>query len=363
MLRNIFRRGKRQEEKESEEPEVVQEPEPSAEKSGISVEAAPIEVEETAELESQKRGWFQRLRTGLSKTRKNLTGRISALISSKRKIDDELLEEIEEILIQADVGVNTTLNLMDRIREIVQERGMEDSSELEQILKSEMLNILGEEEYAISVDEHSPFAIMVLGVNGVGKTTTIGKLAARYKQEGKRVLVAAGDTFRAAGVDQLDIWCNRAGVELIKGNQGSDPAAVVFDAIHAAQARGVDVLIVDTAGRLHTKKPLMEELAKIGRVMKRELPGSPHEVLLVVDSTTGQNAITQAKMFNETVPITGIALTKLDGTAKGGIVIAIKDEVGVPVKLIGIGQEIDDLRDFSAKDFVEALFAEEQPAL
>lgn len=328
-----------------------------------------IEVEEITEPESQKSRFFQRLRTGLSKTRRNLTGRISALISSRRKIDDELLEEIEEVLIQADVGVNTTLNLMDRIREIVQERGMEDPSELGAILKSEMLNILGDEaenqrmcQFEAERSEHSPFAIMVLGVNGVGKTTTIGKLAARYKREGKRVLVAAGDTFRAAGVDQLDIWCNRAGVELIKGNQGSDPAAVVFDAIHAAQAREVDVLIVDTAGRLHTKKPLMEELAKIGRVMKRELPGSPHEVLLVVDATTGQNAIIQAKMFNEAVPITGIALTKLDGTAKGGIVIAIRDELGVPVKFIGIGQEIDDLRDFSAKDFVEALFVEEQPA-
>jgi len=368
MLRNIFRR--RKEQKEKEEPEVVQEPEALVEEGEISAEAIPIKVE-TTEPESQKKGWFQRLSSGLSKTRKNLAGRISVLISSKRKIDDELLEEIEEILIQADVGVNTTLNLMDRIREIVRERGMEDSSELEQILKSEMLNILGEEEYAINVDEalhevsaerseHRPFVIMVLGVNGVGKTTTIGKLAARYKQEGRRVLVAAGDTFRAAGVDQLDIWCNRAGVELIKGNQGSDPASVVFDAIHAAQARKADVLIVDTAGRLHTKKPLMEELAKIGRVMKRELPGSPHEVLLVVDATTGQNAIMQAKMFNEAVPTTGIALTKLDGTAKGGIVIAIKDELSVPVKLIGIGQEIDDLRDFSAKDFIEALFAEEQ---
>jgi fused signal recognition particle receptor len=358
MLSNVFRRRKGEE--KSEEPKVVQEPE-------MSAEAAPINMEETTESESPKVGWFQRLKTGLSKTRKNLAGRISALISSKRKIDNELLEEIEEILIQADVGVKTTLNLMDRVREIVRERGMEDSSELEEILKSEMLKILGEEEYAINVDEalhevsaerseHRPFVIMVLGVNGVGKTTTIGKLAARYKRQGKRVLVAAGDTFRAAGVDQLDIWCNRAGVELIKGNQGSDPAAVVFDAIHAAQARKADVLIVDTAGRLHTKKPLMEELAKIGRVMKRELPGSPHEVLLVLDATTGQNAITQAKMFNEAVPITGIALTKLDGTAKGGIVIAIKDELGVPVKLIGIGQAIDDLRDFSAKDFVEALF-------
>ena len=358
MLRNIFRR--RKEQKEKEEPEVVQEPESLVEEEERAAEEVTVKVEDTVEPEAQKTGWFQRLRSGLSKTRKNLAGRISVLISSKRKIDDELLEEIEEILIQADVGVNTTLNLMDRIREIVKERGMEESSELEQILKSEMLNILGEEEYTINVDEHKPFVIMVLGVNGVGKTTTIGKLAARYKQEGKRTLVAAGDTFRAAGVDQLDIWCNRAGVELIKGNQGSDPASVVFDAIHAAQARKADVLIVDTAGRLHTKKPLMEELAKIGRVMKRELPGSPHEVLLVVDATTGQNAIVQAKMFNEAVPTTGIALTKLDGTAKGGIVIAIKDELSVPVKLIGIGQEIDDLRDFSAKDFVEALFSEEQ---
>jgi len=356
MLRNIFRRRKEEEAKGMED---VQESESLSEEVKASDEKPPIDSEQTAE-ESQKAGWFQRLRTGLSKTRQNLSGRISALISSKKRIDDELLEEIEEILIQADVGVNTTLNLMDRIREIVQERGMEDPSELEQILKTEMFNILGEDEYTIDINEQSPFAIMVLGVNGVGKTTTIGKLAARYKKEGKRVIVAAGDTFRAAGVDQLDIWCNRAGVELIKGNQGSDPASVVFDSIHAAKARKADILIVDTAGRLHTKKPLMEELAKIGRVMQRELPGSPHEVLLVVDATTGQNAIMQAKMFNESVPVTGVALTKLDGTAKGGIVIAIKDEMGAPVKLIGIGQEIDDLRDFSPRDFVEALFAREE---
>ncbi len=363
MLRNIFRRRKTKE--DPEEQKVVEEKTESLaeEKIEVSLEEAPAEVEETdtsVEPEQKKAGWFQRLKSGLSKTRQNLVGRINVLISSKHRIDDELLDEIEEILIQADLGIDTTVNLMDRVRDIVRERGMENPAQLEQLLKDEMLNLFDVEDQRIDVDAQNPFAIMVLGVNGVGKTTTIGKLSARYKQAGKRVLVAAGDTFRAAGTDQLEIWCNRAGVELIKGNQGADPAAVVFDAIHAARARKADVLIVDTAGRLHTQKPLMEELSKIGRVMERELPGSPHEVLLVLDATMGQNAIIQAKMFNEAVPITGIALTKLDGTAKGGIVVAIKNELNMPVKLIGIGQEVDDLRDFSARDFVDALFAEEK---
>jgi fused signal recognition particle receptor len=305
--------------------------------------------------EEESRGFFDRLREGLSKTRQNILGRVSSIIQGRTKIDEELMEEIEEVLIQADVGVNTTLKLMDRIREMVEEKRIEDPARLIDLLKEEMLNIFGEDE-PLDVSGARPFAIMILGVNGVGKTTTIGKLAARFKGQGMKVLVAAGDTFRAAASDQLEIWCQRAGVELIKGAEGSDPAAVVFDSIHAARARNTDVLIVDTAGRLHTKKPLMMELQKISRVMGRELPGAPHEVLLVLDATTGQNAIMQAKTFNEAVPVTGIALTKLDGTAKGGIILAVKDELGIPVKLIGIGERIEDLRDFNAREFVEALF-------
>jgi len=314
------------------------------------------ENEKPLDSQSDEGSWLDRLKQGLSKTRKNVIGQITSLIRLNRRIDDELLEKIEEILIQADVGVNTTMKLIDNIREIVKEQGIERSSELEGILKKQISEILGENQ-PIDMTIHSPFSIMILGVNGVGKTTTIGKLAHRYKSDDKRVIVAAGDTFRAAGTEQLDIWCNRAGVELIKGTRGQDPAAVIYDAIHAAISRKADVLIADTAGRLHTKKPLMDELSKIGRVMKRELPGAPHEVLLVLDATTGQNAIMQAKVFNEAVPVTGIALAKLDGTAKGGIVIAVRDELGIPIKLIGIGEKIDDLRDFSTEDFVEALFA------
>ena len=317
------------------------------------------ENEEFSDSQSDEGSWFDRLKQGLSKTRKNVIGQITSLIRLNRKIDDELLEQIEEVLIQADVGVNTTMKLIDNVREIVKEQGLEESSELEQILKDQILEILEEDE-PLDVTTSSPFSIMVLGVNGVGKTTTIGKLAHRYKSEGKRVLIAAGDTFRAAGTEQLEIWSNRAGAEIIKGKQGQDPAAVIYDAIHAAVSRKADALIADTAGRLHTKKPLMDELAKIGRVMKRELPGAPHEVLLVLDATTGTNAIMQAKVFNEAVPVTGIALAKLDGTAKGGIVIAVRDELGIPIKLIGIGEKIDDLRDFSARDFIDALFAEDE---
>lgn len=319
------------------------------------------DTSEQNEPKGQTGSWFDRLKSGLAKTRQNLMGQMSGLLKVGRKIDERLLEELEEILIQADVGVNTTLKLMDQLRRTIKERRLEDSEQLKSVLQEEILKIFGDEEaHRIAVELHTPFSIIILGVNGVGKTTTIGKLAARYKSEGKRVLVAAGDTFRAAATDQLDIWCNRAGVELIKHQDGSDPAAVVFDAIQAAKARKSDLIVVDTAGRLHTKKNLMAELSKIGRVMSRELEGAPHEVLLVLDATTGQNAIMQAKMFNEAVKVTGIILTKLDGTAKGGIVIAIKDELNIPVKMIGIGEKLDDLRDFSPKDFVQAIFEEEE---
>ena len=350
MLKGLFKR------KRDDEQELQDSPEPDQE----SVEAVPQppSVQPSDALQEEERGWFSRLKVGLAKTRDNLAGRISSLIRAGRRIDEELMEEIEDILIQADVGVNTTLALMENVRETVRSKGVQDSADLEGIIKQELINILGADQ-PLNVETAQPYTILILGVNGAGKTTTIGKLAHRFKSESKRVLVAAGDTFRAAAADQLAIWCNRAGVQLIQGSEGADPASVVYDSIKAAQSREADVLIVDTAGRLHTKKPLMDELSKIGKVMGRELPGAPHEVLLVIDGTAGQNAIMQAKIFNEAVPVTGVTVTKLDGTAKGGIVIAVKGEIGAPVKLIGIGEKLDDLREFSAEDFVEALFARE----
>ena len=261
--------------------------------------------------------WFDRLKSGLTKTRDQFLSQLSGLLRVGRRIDEDLMEEIEEVLIQSDVGVDTTLTLMDNVRERVKAEGLSDSSELASVLKSEILNLLGE-DVPLHIKDEKPYTILVLGVNGAGKTTTIGKLASRFTTNGHRVLVAAGDTFRAAAEDQLGIWCERAGAELIRGGENAEPASVVFDAIHAAKHRDADVLIVDTAGRLHTKKPLMDELSKIGRVMGRAHTGAPHEVLLVVDGTVGQNALMQAKIFNEAVPITGVVVTKLDGTAKGG---------------------------------------------
>ena len=330
-----------------------------SEEQQAKVEESATEPSESEAAPEDQRNWYSRLKAGLAKTRNNIVGQISGLLRVGRTIDEELMEEIEEILIQADVGVNTTLELMDNVREVVREKGLNDASELVEILKQGMLNVLGEDA-PINVGGGQPHTILVLGINGAGKTTTIGKLAHRFRSEGNRVLVAAGDTFRAAAADQLAIWCDRAGVELIQGGEGADPASVIFDAIEAAKSRQVDLLIVDTAGRLHTKKPLMDELSKIGRVMQRAIPEAPHEVLLVLDGTAGQNAIMQAKVFNETVPITGVAVTKLDGTAKGGIVIAVKKEIGAPVRLIGIGEKLDDLRDFVGSDFVEALFEREE---
>ena len=307
---------------------------------------------------SRRGGWFDRLKSGLTKTRERFMSQLSGLLRAGRKIDEDLMEEIEEILIQSDVGVETTLTLMDNVRARVASEGLSDSSELGSVLKSEILNVLGA-DVPLAIQDEKPYTILVLGVNGAGKTTTIGKLASRFTTEGHRVVVAAGDTFRAAAEDQLSIWCERAGAELIRGGENAEPASVIYDALHAAKHREADVLIVDTAGRLHTKKPLMDELAKIGRVMGRAHPGAPHEVLLVVDGTVGQNALMQAKTFNAAVPITGVAVTKLDGTAKGGIVIAVNAEIGAPVKLIGIGEKLDDLRDFAGAAFVDALFADE----
>jgi len=299
-----------------------------------------------------------KLRLGLSRTRNGLLSRIGNLLSRKTKIDPELLDEMEEILIQSDIGVDTTIKIVSRVRERVKQEKLENSPDsVIQLLKDELLTILGTEPEHLDVDLHKPYVIMVLGVNGTGKTTTIAKLAARFRNDDKKVILAAADTFRAAAVEQLEVWSQRVGgLDLIKHQDGSDPAAVAYDAMQAAIAREADVVIIDTAGRLHTKKNLMEELKKIKRVTDRALPGAPHEVLLVLDATTGQNAVSQARYFKDAVEVTAIALAKLDGTAKGGIVIAIKDEFGIPVKLIGVGEKLEDLEDFSPRDFVDALF-------
>lgn len=315
------------------------------------------EIKET-EKKQEEKDTRNKLRIGLSKTRTSFFSRLGNLIGRKEKIDPELLDEMEEILIQSDIGVDTTVKLVSRVRERVKQEKLEGSpGSIVQLLKEEMVGILGNKPEALRDDLHKPYVIMVLGVNGTGKTTTIAKLAARFRRNGKKVILAAADTFRAAAVDQLEIWSQRVGgIDLIKHNDGSDPAAVAFDAVQAAVARGSDIVIIDTAGRLHTKKNLMEELKKIKRVVDRALPGAPHEVILVLDATTGQNAMSQTKQFKEAVEVTGIALAKLDGTAKGGIVVAIKDEFGIPVKLVGVGEKLEDLEDFSPLDFVDALF-------
>ncbi|MFZ5643368.1 MAG: signal recognition particle-docking protein FtsY [Bacillota bacterium] len=301
-------------------------------------------------------GIFSKLKESLTRTRQGLVEKIDSLITGRKNIDESLYEELEEILIQSDVGSDTSLNLVDGLRKLVKERKLSEAEQLKPLLKELVRDILGQDRTPIAAGGN-PTTILVVGVNGVGKTTTIGKLAYNLKQNGKRVILAAGDTFRAAAIDQLEIWGNRAGVDVIKHSEGSDPAAVVYDAVQAAKARNADFLVVDTAGRLHTKSNLMEELKKVGRVLSRENPGAPHEVLLVLDATTGQNAINQAKIFGEATGVTGIVLTKLDGTAKGGVVIGIKQALDIPVKFIGIGEGIDDLRPFDSEEFVEALFS------
>ncbi|MDA8211235.1 MAG: signal recognition particle-docking protein FtsY [Clostridia bacterium] len=304
-------------------------------------------------------GFFSKLKDlkeGLTKTRKQFVEKIENLVSFTKQIDEDFFEELEEILIQGDVGVNTSMELVEKLRAQVKARKIEDPAELKAVLKELVREILGEETESLNLTGQPLSIFVVVGVNGVGKTTTIGKLAHKLKAEGKKVILAAGDTFRAAAIDQLEIWGNRAGVDVIKHNEGADPAAVAFDAVQAARARKADCLIIDTAGRLHTKTNLMEELKKVRRVIEREIPGAPHEVLLVLDATTGQNAVQQAKIFGQAAGVTGIALTKLDGTAKGGVVISIKAELDVPVKLIGIGEGMEDLRLFDAREYAEALF-------
>ena len=298
--------------------------------------------------------FFEKLKRGLQKTKNAIFKPFTSLFKSFRRVDEDLLEELEEILVCADVGASTTEEILDQLRDEIKENKIKDTEDVKDALKGIMHDIVGEGGEIVFSDGIT--VILVIGVNGVGKTTSIGKISASLKKQGKKVVVAAADTFRAAAIDQLAVWTDRAGVDLIKHTEGSDPAAVVFDAINAAKKRNADVLIIDTAGRLHNKKNLMNELAKIDRVISRELPDSSRETLLVLDSTTGQNAVIQAKEFKNAADITGIVLTKLDGTAKGGIVFSIKNELDIPVKFIGVGEGIDDMERFNADDFINALF-------
>lgn len=299
-------------------------------------------------------GFFEKLKQGLIKTKNALFGKVHDLFISMRKVDEDLLDELEEILITSDVGVETTEKIIARLRRRIQEDRITESEDAYNALKEVIAGMI--EDGAPLDLSTKPSVILVIGVNGVGKTTSIAKIANYLKGEGKKVMLAAADTFRAAAIDQLGIWAERVGVDMIKHEEGSDPASVVYDAAAAAKARGADVLIIDTAGRLHNKKNLMDELAKINRVVGRELPGAARETLLVLDATTGQNAVIQAKEFSNTAEITGLILTKLDGTAKGGIVISVKDELGIPVKFIGVGEKADDMQPFVAADFINALF-------
>jgi len=336
-----------------EEPDITEEEIRAKEDEELNVE--PLEELEE-EIEETREGLFSRLRAGLSRTQAGLIGKLDEMLSIRKEIDDNLWDAFEETLIMSDIGVGTTMKLRQEIEGRLTKKSLSDPIAVKTTLKDEILTTLKKAEGSPLSLDTKPFVLMVAGVNGVGKTTTIGKLAYRFRKDGKNVMVAAADTFRAAAVEQLEIWAKRVGSDFLKGQSGVDPSAVAFDAIKASHARGTDVLIIDTAGRLHTKTNLMDELKKIRRVIGRELPGAPHETLLVLDATTGQNAIQQAKMFKEAIEVTGIVLTKLDGTAKGGVIVAIADELNIPVKFIGIGEGLGDLREFKAEEFVEALF-------
>lgn len=316
-----------------------------------------FEQEEMPEEEPKEPGFFARLKQGLTKTTQNITGRIDLLLGNYTKIDDEMLEELEEILITSDVGFQTTMDIVETLRENLKNKRIDDVSRVKPELKLVIEEMLSEHQEPLKI-EQSPSILVVVGVNGVGKTTSIGKLAHQIKSQGKTVLLAAADTFRAAAADQLTIWAERAGVDIVKHQEGADPSAVIFDGIHAAKKRDIDVLICDTAGRLHNRKNLMQELGKIFKVIDREYPEAQKEVLLVIDATTGQNAMNQAKIFKEVAPLTGIILTKLDGTAKGGVVLAINRELNIPVKFVGVGEQINDLQTFDAASFAEAMMGE-----
>ena len=303
-------------------------------------------------------GFFDKLKQGLEKTRKSFTEKIEQVIIGYASIEEELLDDLEEALISADVGVKTSMALMEDVRSGIKKKEINSPADLRPFLERRISELLTAGSDESRMAESGPTVLLVIGVNGVGKTTTIGKLGNYYKQQGKSVILAAADTFRAAAIDQLEIWGQRIDAQVIKHEEGSDPASVAFDAVNAAKARNADVLIIDTAGRLHTKSNLMEELKKINRVIQREIPAAPHETLLVLDATTGQNAINQADLFSKAAPISGVVLTKLDGTAKGGVVVGIKAELKMPVKWIGVGEGVDDLRPFNAEDFAQALFSD-----
>ena len=342
-----------EESEEVEEAQQSQEIEEDIEQEDEFVEE--IEETETIEEKPKKVSLFDRLKQGLTKAKQGITDRVDEVLKAYTKVDEELLEDLEEVLITADVGVNTTMDIIEKLEDAIRRKKITDPQDVREELKLIIEDILSKDDTKLDVS-HSPTIILMVGVNGVGKTTTIGKLAHRYKSEGKKVLLAAGDTFRAAAIDQLEVWANRCNVDIIKHQEGADPGAVIFDAIKASKSRGVDVLICDTAGRLHNKSNLMNELGKVFKIVDREYPEAKKEVLLVVDATTGQNAVSQAKSFKEVCDITGLVLTKLDGTAKGGVVLAVKSEVDVPVKLIGVGEQMEDLQDFDSKSFVDALF-------
>lgn len=336
----------------AEETEVLEETEESA-GSEISEEIEGSDETEDGK-ESEKKGIFAKIRDGLRKTKDAMISRMQQIVNTFTKIDDDLFEQLEETMIMSDLGPETSVEICETLRKRVKERGVTDPNCIMGMIQEIITEMLGEDqtlEYPTK-----PTVVMVIGVNGAGKTTTIGKLCYQLKSEGKKVIVAAADTFRAAAIDQLEVWTDRAGVELVKHAEGSDPAAVVYDAIAAAKARDCDVLICDTAGRLHNKKNLMQELAKINRIIEAQAEGCHKEILLVLDATTGQNAVNQARLFQEVADLTGIVLTKLDGTAKGGIIVSIRNELGIPVKLVGVGEKIDDLQPFRAEDFVRALF-------
>lgn len=353
------------------EPVVVAEPEPapapvvSAPEPEVEPEpaAAPVAVSQPAVVAEpepeQKKGWFSRIKKGLSRTKSNLTEQLSSLFLGKKEIDEELLEEIETLLLMADVGIEATSEIIQRLTDRVERKQLADAPALHVALKEELGGLLQDAEQPLDLDSHEgPYVILMVGVNGVGKTTTIGKLTKRFQAEGRSVMLAAGDTFRAAAVEQLQVWGERNDVPVVAQHTGADSASVIFDAVQSAQAKGVDVLIADTAGRLQNKDHLMQELEKVVRVMQKLAPGAPHEVMLVLDAGTGQNAMSQAKTFKDAVGVSGITLTKLDGTAKGGIIFAIAKQLELPIRFIGVGEQVDDLRPFVAQEFVDALFDE-----
>jgi len=307
---------------------------------------------------AEEPGIFEKIKQAVRQTHENFTERIQDLVVGRKEIDPEMLDELEAIMIGADVGVTTTNEILDSIRDQVSRKTLQDAADLRDAIKAEVRKILTANDAPPKLtNDNEPFVILLVGVNGVGKTTTIGKLANRYKKDGKSVMLCAADTFRAAAIEQLEVWSNRSNTPLIKQKAGSDPSAVLYDALQSAKAKKIDVVIVDTAGRLHTKHNLMNELEKMTRIARREIPTAPHEVLLVLDATTGQNGLTQAKEFTKSAGVTGLVLTKLDGTAKGGVVTAIARELKIPIRFVGVGEQMDDLVEFSAEDFVESLFA------